>query len=155
MNAIDRVIIRGAYLLILFANITGASAETFIAKASWRLFDNNILEYSGTGDSKGSALEDARTSCVNRQVSTEWKAYCYQAPLRVVFQKIERCESRWTTCIGWGSAVGNPCDAGCYRGDQIEENVKPLCTEHRFECFRDVENPSIFLDKRPGSTLTK
>jgi len=155
MSIIGRILISGTYVALLNLNISVANAESFTARASWRLFDNNIIAYLGTGDSKGAALEDARQSCLNRQLSNEWKAYCYQAPVSITFQKIEQCEPRWSSCIGWGEGVGNPCDEGCYRGNQIEENLKPFCTEHRFQCLRNVDNPSIFLKSNDDQQLKK
>lgn len=141
MNVIISSIAKSTCILLL-ANSAIAS-DIFIAKASWRLFDGNVLPFTGTGESEGAALEDARSMCVARQTTFEWKAYCFQAPVSVTFQKAQSCEPRWSSCIGWGQGVGNPCDEGCYRGNQIEENIKLGCTEHRFQCLRDVGQPSI------------
>lgn len=141
-----RVLVCGIFLL---AFVGTSQAEDYIANVAWNAFDGSSREYTGYGNSKGHAFENARSVCVSSFQFDEHKAFCYNAPVRADYQRVEQCESKWTSCIGWGHAVGDPCDSPCYKGQEETNNVRLGCTEYKFQCFKKVPESGSYLQAEP------
>lgn len=133
------------------SNLTGPeldfeTATIIEAKAGW-LFtidgQQSIHTYVGYGPNKDAALYAARQKCVGSQTIDDWVHFCKQTPAEVEYKDVTFCESRRTGWKDIGSSIGNPCDRGCRRGQQLNEEFRrnpnfPFQPQHRikFRCVR-------------------
>lgn len=136
--------------------VTPYNAEGLIFRAdvTWRFLDPNTGTYSGSGGTREGAFEAAKQLCIASQTIDSWKGFCFNKPVKEEYFQVSDCGDRWTGWIEIGGPVGNPCDAGCQRGNRLGDKFRlvglPARPQYKtkFQCYR-TEPATVLMSPNP------
>lgn len=148
---------REEHIMLLFGNILlialalgmteiCLAADKYVATVSWD-FPAGSSTYEGAGGSRETAFENAKQLCLSSQAIEDYKNFCKNAPVAARYTIREDRGQAWTGWMEVGEGVGNPCQAGSSRGEQIREEIRVVGfpgldqrpqTKHLFQCWGET-----------------